>query len=314
MSNDEHEFEVLVDTSLAEMVDDSCLSPVHNKFLKSITNEYEDGVWRYTEFQNFVWDNIAETSLSYKERECLIDKRHSTLVAAAKNLRLTDSEKSKNGKDHTKGSELAEVVLYGIMKNYFGALPVVPKIFYKQNPQDNAKGADSVHLVLDEDDFTVWFGEAKFYNSLGDARLTEIVNSVKKSLATDKIKKENSIMTGVGDIDHLEIEDALREKIRTSLSNRNTIDKLKPKINIPIFILHECQEMAHSESLSEGLKEKIIDIHKDAATRYFRKQLGMADEIPGYELIKFHIILFPVPDKSSIVEKFIKNVEHYKSQ
>ena len=37
------------------------------------------------------------------------------------------------------------------------ALHVVPKIFYKQNPKDNTKGADSVHVVLDEkENFTLW--------------------------------------------------------------------------------------------------------------------------------------------------------------
>ena len=58
------------------------------------------------------------------------------LIEAAKNLRLTDID----GDDPGKGSEIAEIALYGIMHHHFGALPVVPKIFYKQNVQDNAKG------------------------------------------------------------------------------------------------------------------------------------------------------------------------------
>ncbi|MGY8685369.1 Hachiman antiphage defense system protein HamA [Bradyrhizobium sp. UFLA05-153] len=68
--------------------------------------------------------------------------------------------------------------------------PVVTKIFYKQNDQDNAKGADSVHIVVNGDDFTLWFGEAKFYNSIADARLDAVVTSVLNSLSTDKLKKE----------------------------------------------------------------------------------------------------------------------------
>ena len=81
------------------------------------------------------------------------------------------------------------------MKHHYNAIPVVPKIFYKQNVQDNAKGADSVHIVVDDkDDFTIWFGEAKFYNSIEDARLYEIISSVEASLNTDKLKKENSII------------------------------------------------------------------------------------------------------------------------
>ena len=65
------------------------------------------------------------------------------------------------------------------MKDYYNALPVVPKIFYKQNRNDNAKGADSVHLVLTDDmsDFSVWFGEAKFYKSLS-AHVLDNITSV----------------------------------------------------------------------------------------------------------------------------------------
>ena len=56
----------------------------------------------------------------------------------------------KNIKTDTEGSELAEILLYGIMHHHYKALPVVPKIFNKQNSNDNAKGADSVHIVLEK--------------------------------------------------------------------------------------------------------------------------------------------------------------------
>ncbi|SPX12645.1 Domain of uncharacterised function (DUF1837) [Escherichia coli] len=39
------------------------------------------------------------------------------------------------------------------------------------------------------------FGEAKFYNSIEDARLSSIINSVGDALRTDKLRKENSIIT-----------------------------------------------------------------------------------------------------------------------
>lgn len=160
-SNRDLDFNILIDDSFVNICTDGTLSPIDNKYILSLINDFEDGEWRYSKFQNFIWDNIAETSLSQKEREKLITQSHSTLVAAAKNLRLTDTDEIGSG------SELAEIILYGIMKRYYHALPIVPKIFYKQNSQDNAKGADSVHIVIENDnDFSLWFGEAKFYNSI----------------------------------------------------------------------------------------------------------------------------------------------------
>ena len=133
-------FEILIDDIFLEFNPESKVDPAQNKHILTILNDFEDKKWRYTKFQNFIWDNIAETALSKKERESLADQSHSLLTAAAANLRLTDSPD-----DIGRGSELAEIVLYGIMKHHYGALPVIPKIFYKQNVQDNAKGADSVH-------------------------------------------------------------------------------------------------------------------------------------------------------------------------
>ncbi|WP_110693636.1 HamA C-terminal domain-containing protein [Salinicola halophyticus] len=303
------DFEVLINCSFVDVFDKDTLHPVDNKKILSLINDFEDGQWRYKKFQSFIWDNIAETALSYEERRCLVDQSHSILTAAAQNLRLTDKEN-----DIGKGSELAEIVLYGVMKHHYNALPVVPKIFYKQNSQDNAKGADGVHIVVDDGDFSLWFGEAKFYTSIEDARLSSIVESVGNSLKTDKLKKENSIITNISDIDNLIEDEGLRKEIKQALSNKNSIDNLKPRIHIPIFILHECDLTAQCDKMSEGYRNSIVEYHKARASSYFKKQIGTIGKIFGYGDVKFHIILFPVPSKSEIVDKFVANVEHYKGQ
>jgi len=304
-------FEVLIDESFVNIVNDKSINPVENKHVLSLINDFENGNWRYSKFQSFIWNNIAETALSLKERESLIDQPHDVLIAAAKNLRLIDKDKEEKGK----GSELAEIVLYGIMKNYYNALSVVPKIFYKQNPQDNAKGADSVHIVIEnENNFSLWLGEAKFYNSIEDDRLGSIVQSVKELLETDKLKKENSIITNVKDLETLIKNSELKDKIKQMLSNGKSTDLLKPILHVPILLLHECEITKKHNSLTEQYKSEIIKYHKQRAESYFKKHLKKCNKIFKYSEIKFHIILFPVPDKNKIVDKFVSNVEHYKNQ
>jgi hypothetical protein len=302
-------FEVLMDESFIHINTDALLNPVKNKNVLSIINDFEDASWRFKKFQSFIWDNIAETSLSFKERQSLVDASHSLLTAAAQNLRLTDKIT-----DISKGSELAEIVLYGIMKHHYHALPVVPKIFYKQNSQDNAKGADSVHIVLEKDNkFSIWFGEAKFYNSIENARLDTVVESVESSLMTDKIKKENSIITNVSDIDSLIDDATLREQIKRALSNRESIDDLKPILHVPILLLHECEITKGCTSLSSQYKDDIIKHHRNRAESYFRKQLAKLNKIHKYSEITFHLILFPVPSKEEIVGTFIATATFYKN-
>lgn len=304
------ELNILFDCAFSEINLDKALAPIDKKFSVSFLNDFEDGQWRYSKFQSFIWDNIAETSLSYKERESLVN--HSLLVAAAKNLRLTDSDKEDIGR----GSELAEIVLYGLMKHHYHALPVVPKIFYKQNSQDNAKGADSVHIVLEPNEsFSIWFGEAKFYNSIEDARLSSIVSSVENSLKTDKLKKENAIITNVQDLDDLVLDEILKEKIKKTLSNKTSIDELKPLLHIPILILHECEITKKATTLDENYLDQVESFHRDRATSYFKKQIKqLKTSVHLYSDITFHIVLFPVPSKKNIVDRFVENVKHYKDQ
>lgn len=301
-------FEILIDDALAGITSVSQLTALVNKRVLSLTNDFEDAEWRYLKFQSYLWDNIAQTALSQRERSALVDQSHSSLIAAAQNLRLTDKD------ELGQGSEIAEVFLYGLMRHRFGALPVVPKIFYKQNVQDNAKGADSVHIVVNGDDSTLWFGEAKFYNSIADARLDAVVTSVLNSLSTDKLKKENAIITSVSDLDGLAIEAGLREKIKAALSNRESIDTLKAKIHIPILLLHECATTATAKELSQNYKATLTAFHTERANSYFSKQLAKSNSVHKYGDLNFHIILFPVPSKKKIVDAFVHAVAFYKGQ
>lgn len=304
-------FEIILDDIFSVLTLDNSLKPIDNKKVLSIINGYEDGKWRFENFQKFIWNNIKETALSYKERQSLIKEgEDSILTEAAKNLRLAESED-----DIGRGSEIAEILLYGIMKNHYKALPIVPKIFYKQNTQDNAKGSDSVHIVLEGDDkFTLWLGESKFYNTIENARLGKIIDSVKDSLSLKKLKKENSIITNVSDINEFkEISEEQREKIKAILSQSESIDNIKPILNIPILLLHECKITQGCTHLSDEYIEEIKNYHRDRATQYFKKQIKECSDVDMYSEIKFHIILFPVPEKEIIVEKFIKKADVYRT-
>lgn len=302
-------FEVIVNDIFENLKLDATLTPTGNKKVLGLLNDYENGSWRFDKFQNFIWDNIKETALSHSERKALIDKGEGSVLSdAAKNLRLIETT-------NARGSEIAEIALYGIMKKHYSALPIVPKIFYKQNKKDEAKGADSVHIVIESDDkFSLWFGESKFYNSIENARLDEIVKSVSDSISLDKLKKENSIITNLSDInDFEEISNDLREKIKASLAQDESIDKIKPILNIPILLLYECDETKKETSLTDDYKNKIIDIHKDRATAYFKKQIEKCKSVHLYDKINFHIILFPIADKEKIVQTFILKAKAHRA-
>ena len=272
------DFDVIYDDTLIKIFDSEKI-PKH--YLVSMLNDYEDGHWRLGKFLNFLWDNIGESALSYKEKNALIEEEryHELTVRAAKNLRLTDEN------DPGQGSEIAEVLLYAIMKHYFHAISVVPKIFYKQNVQDNAKGADSVHIVIDDEDFSLWLGEAKFYNGFDNSRFESVIDSIKNQLDPEKLRKENCIITNTSQLDDCISNKKLVQLIKKELSAEISIDSIKERLHIPILILHECDITKSYSEYSEKYRSEIKNYHLKQAQAYFNKQALKLAGIHHYQKI-----------------------------
>lgn len=291
-------FELLEDVSLYDI--DNTLSM--NRRLLSLSNDFEEGKWRLSYFLQYILNNIGKTALSEKERQKCIGDPFSALKRAISRLRLTDKD------NRGKGGEIAEILLYGIMGEYFNALPVVPKIFYKQNDNDNAKGADSVHITINgTNSFNLWFGEAKFYNSIESSRLGDPVESVLSSLAKRAIRKETSIITNLKEIDEFVKDSELRKEILMALSSDANVDKIRKILHIPILLLHECGVTAAGSEFSHEFKQSLISKHRDTALDFFAKLTARNNrrDNPIFKLdeIKFHLILFPVPNKEEILNK-----------
>lgn len=286
-------FEIFIDERF------SGLPQEKEKNLISMANDFEDGRWRGGKFDDFIWDSLPEVGLSAEERDKLIGEPKTTLRRAAQNLRLTD--------DDGKGSEIAEILLHGILRRHFGALPVVPKIFYKQNPNDPVKGADSVHIVINENtkDFTLWLGEAKFYTDLYTS-FNKTIASVKDILQTTKIRTENKLILNLKDLDILIKDKDLSQRIRKVLSENEPIDGVKQKLHVPILLLHECQITRDAKSMDELYKQMIIEKHWEATKKYFDSQDGKLSSEFLYDKVVFHLILFPVPSKNDVVDSFFK--------
>ena len=291
------------------LIDESLFSLLGNKddnkerhYLLSYLNDFESGQWRYKHFNKFIIDNLCETALSNAERSKLIEEPLSSLQKAAINLRFLEDKE--NLKEYVESGEIAEILLYAIMRRHYRALPVVPKIYYKQNPKDNAKGADSVHIVLEEEGrFSLWYGEAKFYIKLSDA-INSAIESVHDTIKDDKLRKENSIVTSTRDLEDLIEDKGLLKEIKTMLSPDTSLDKLKCILHIPILLLHECSITAQQNQMSPEYRKELKDLYQSKAEVFFEKLDDVCIDVYLYSQIQFHLILVPVPDKKQVVQLF----------
>lgn len=296
-------FEVIIDDTLYNLTQQGS----EKKNILSPINDFQDGEWRYDYFNDYIFDNIGLTALSASEREKIPHHYQSQLKKACRNLRLIDSTE-----DNGFGSEIAEILLYAIMNEHFKALPVVPKIYYKQNPNMYAFGADGVHIVLDEDNFSLWYGEAKFYKEINKSQLKVIANSVHNSLQTAKIRKENSIITDVRELDYL-VSPEKKEEILNLLDFKISIDTIKPHLHIPIMVLYECGLTANQREMSDEFKSVLKEKQLENAKSYFNIQDELCkDDIFKYSDITFHLIYFPVPNKDKVVSIFTEHANFYR--
>lgn len=297
-------FEVIIDDTLYNLTQQGS----DKKEILSSINDFQDGTWWYEKFNDYIFDNIALTALSVSERNKLPYFAHSQIKKACRNLRLTNSKNDKG-----RGSEIAEILLYAFMNEHFKALPVVPKIFNKQNNNMYAFGADGVHIVLEENNFSIWYGEAKFYEKIDSTQLNIIANSVHNSLQTAKIRKENSIITDLNELENILGTDSRKDMILSLLDDKTSVDKLKPHLHIPIMILYECELTARQKELTEKYKQELKNIQIENAKSYFTTQDDLCkNDIFRYSDITFHLIYFPVPNKNNVVDIFTSHAEFYR--
>lgn len=278
----------------------------HLKNVLSEYNDFEDGHWRYERFEEYIINNLVLTCLSASEREKIPDNSYSQLKLACQNLRILNTD------DNGKGSEIAEILLYGIMKDYYKALPAVAKIFFKQNVNDYAKGSDGFHIVLSENDFSIWYGEAKFYKSLGKTQLSTIATSVLNSLDSKKLRKENITALDLTDLEIILQNSTQKEEIFEYLSLNKSLDDLKKKLHIPIMILYESPITTETSELSEEYKKRIYNEQLELTKKYFPIQDDICKSVFKYETITFHLIYFPVPNKDLIVDSFINKANFFR--
>ena len=311
---DKDSFDILLDIKLMDIYPKNFEYDIKYSSLLGLSNKYIDGEWSIKKFCNFFKDKIVLSALSTEEMELISDSPATSLENAFENLRKVKAKDDSEGK--ITDGEVGEIFLYGIMREYYQATVLVPKIFYKQNTNDTVKGGDSVHITLSNNGVGVWFGESKFYSDINRA-IDDSVKSISDFLK-NKINKEISIS-----YDSLRLENIkkmLIEKPNEELYNelkyllqKDNIDKLKQYMHIPILILYECDITKSSKSQEELIKRYINDIFKEKSLILLKKQITKLKEnnIFNYESIKFHIILFPCIDKDKIMDNINDMAKNY---
>ena len=177
-------------------------------------------------------------------------------------------------------------------------------------------GFDSVHLTIENQECHLWLGESKLYDNLNGA-ITNVIKSIKDNLSDEIILNEARIITNPHELDNLAEHHNIQTNTLTSfkqiINGNIKLDRLKGILHVPISIIYDCDHTKSIEEITDDYKTMIKNFHKKKGNKISEEIKKLSNEIAYIDRIKFHIILFPVPDKKEIVSKINQIFESYKN-
>ena len=127
--------------------------------------------------------------------------------------------------------EVGEIAAHAVCRNYFGTIPVAPRVNYLSASNDPVKAFDLVHVRYnDQDDVELWLGEAKFFKDRNGA-IADAIKSIKSHITRGFLTNEKLLLGPQvsSDIPH-------SDKIKELLSSTVSLDQLIKQAVFPVLI------------------------------------------------------------------------------
>ena len=132
---------------------------------------FELGAWRCKQFAFHLAEWLPDYALPEEELRFDHGKVLVKLNQAA--IRVYTSSK------YASRGEAGEIALHAICRDFFGTIPISPRVFYKSASNDVVKAFDMVHVRFPNNGAVqIWLGESKLYKS-GASAIADAIKSIK---------------------------------------------------------------------------------------------------------------------------------------
>ena len=125
---------------------------------------------------------LPEFSLSTDELATLSPGTAVRLVKKAARLVYQTDKYGRRG-------EFGEIFLHIFLRQLYGTIPAISKIFWKDSINTTVKGFDAVHVVENAGSLELWLGEVKFYKD-GASAISDVAKEIKDHIKTDYLNNE----------------------------------------------------------------------------------------------------------------------------
>ncbi len=257
-------------------------------FHESYCAGFEVKQWRCNAFADHVIEWLPDYALKEDELNINHGNMYVRLKEAAARVYATDN--------YGKRGELGEIAIHAICRDFFGTIPLAPRVFYKTSSNDVVKSFDMAHIrYTDNAKFEVWLGESKFYKSGADA-IASAIESIEQHIESGFLNHEK-LLLGPQVSNKLPHSDRIREL----LARQTSLDALFATAVFPVCIVCDSNAVAshkeYSDSYLNAVREELLTL---------RKKMEESD-LPTK--IKLHLIYLPIDSKDKLAAAFDKRLK-----
>lgn len=257
-----------------------------NPPISALCAGYECGEWRSSQLAEHAMEWLPEFCLTANELKSITSSNALKMIRKAAQL-VYQTDKYKNR------GEFGELFLHIILRQIYGSIPTISKIYFKDAVNNTVKGFDAVHIINIKDTFELWLGEVKFYNNAGQA-ISDVIGEIQDHTKQDYLKNEKMLLLNKIDIDQKSPFYPILSKL---LAPNTSLDELFDCACIPILITYDSKTLKkHTKTTEEFNLELAHEVMK--IFDKFKNKISNLT-IP----IKLHVFLLPLQEKSVLINK-----------
>jgi hypothetical protein len=241
---------------------------------------YEGGKWRTTDFARHIIEWLPEFALDLSERQGLDAGNAVRLIGKAAATVYSSDRYQHRG-------EFGEILLHIALRQEFGSMPAISKIYFKSSANETVKGFDAVHVVGPPGELELWLGEAKFYSDVATAA-RDAVAALHKHSERDYLREEFIWIANKLDASHPHARE-----IEQLLDRNKSLDTVFRRLCFPVLLTYDSDCVAaHTSVDSTYVTAFETEVRKHAAAFVAR---GLPPQL------RIHVLLIPLHSKEALV-------------
>lgn len=244
---------------------------------------FEAGQWRYDQLAEHIVEWLPEFALNEREFGALNGANARRALRAA-------AETIYNSTKYASRGEVGEILLHAIIRQEFGSIPAISKIYFKDAPNDTVKGFDAVHVVEATDGLELWLGEVKLYQDVVSA-VRDVVEELNQHTRIPYLRSEFAAIWRKVDIEHPH-----RAALEKLLAGNVTMDEVFKRLCIPVLLTYDSSTLAAHQRTDTEYEAAIVAEFEKHHKRFCTAKLPAE--------IKINLILLPMNNKAKLLERF----------